>query len=109
MSKVIEVNAADFSKSVLGSDKPVLVDFWAPWCGPCLMMGPVLDELSTRMGDDLVVAKVNVDDPENGALAMEYEIQGIPNMKLFKSGAVVKEFVGMRPLAMLESEIRSNL
>jgi len=105
MSKVINVNNNDFEKEVLQSDLPVLVDFWAPWCAPCLMMAPTLDELSILMDGKLKVVKVNIEEEENQDLALEYDIQSIPNMKLFKGGKVIGEFIGLRPLGMIKSEI----
>jgi thioredoxin 1 len=105
MSKVLNVNNSDFEKEVLQSDLPVLVDFWAPWCGPCRMMAPTLDELSILMAGKLKVAKVNTEETENQGLAMEYNIQSIPNMKLFKDGKVIGEFIGLRPLEMIKDEI----
>lgn len=109
MSKVINANASNFEQEVLKSELPVLVDFWAPWCGPCRMMAPVLDELSDDMGDKLKVVKVDVEDADNQGLAMQYQIQSIPNMKLFKNGQVVHEFVGFRPKDALVNELNSSL
>ncbi len=109
MSKVINANASNFEQEVLKSELPVLVDFWAPWCGPCRMMAPVLDELSDDMGDKLKVVKVDVEEVDNQGLAMQYQIQSIPNMKLFKNGQVAHEFVGFRPKDALVSELNSSL
>jgi len=105
MSKVLNVNNNDFNKEVLQSDLPVLVDFWAPWCMPCKMMVPILDELSVSMDGKIKVAKVNTEEAENQTLAMEYDIQSIPNMKLFRGGKVVEEFIGLRPLEVIKSEL----
>lgn len=105
MSNVINANATNFDTHVLKSETPVLVDFWAPWCGPCRMMAPVLDELSTELQGKLGVVKVDVEDPSNQGLAMQYQIQSIPNMKLFKNGEVIHEFVGFRPKEMLAAEL----
>lgn len=107
MSTLKEVNAPDFNSEVINSDKPVLVDFWAPWCGPCLMMAPVLEELAASHGDKLKVIKVNVEEEQNQALAMQYQIQSIPNMKLFKAGQVAHEFIGFRPKEALLNELES--
>lgn len=96
MSKVININSDSFQKEVLEAKVPVLVDFWAPWCRPCQMMGPILEDLANEIGDKAKVIKVDVDDPENGPLAMEYQIRSIPSMKVFKDGKVIQEFVGMR-------------
>jgi thioredoxin 1 len=105
MSKVMNLTAADFEKEVLKSDVPALVDFWAEWCGPCRMMAPVLEELSEDMVGKLKVVKVDVEDPANLALAQQYQIRSIPNMKLFRGGQVVKDIVGVRPKAALLAEI----
>jgi thioredoxin 1 len=105
MSKPIDIKAEEFDKEVLQSEMPVLVDFWAEWCGPCRMMGPILDELSEETTGKLKVAKVNVEDPANIALAQNYEIRSIPNMKLFRGGKVVQEFVGLRSKEALLKEI----
>ncbi|PJA02331.1 thioredoxin [bacterium (Candidatus Gribaldobacteria) CG_4_10_14_0_2_um_filter_36_18] len=105
MSKVLNVNNNDFNKEVLQSDLPVLVDFWAPWCMPCKMMVPILDELSVSMDGKIKVAKVNTEEAENQTLAMEYDIQSVPNMKLFRGGKVVEEFIGLRPLEVIKSEL----
>ena len=105
MSQAIELTKETFQSEVIKSDIPVLVDFWAPWCGPCRMMAPVLDELSGRMAGKVKITKLNVEEPENQDLAMEYSIQSIPNMKLFKGGKVIKDFVGFRPMEVLEPEL----
>jgi thioredoxin 1 len=105
MSKALEVNKNDFKAEVLESDIPVLVDFWAPWCMPCQMMAPVLDELSGEMEGKVKIAKVNTEDGENQGLAIEYQIQSIPNMKLFKGGKIIGEFIGLRNKETLKSEI----
>lgn len=109
MKKPIEVISEDFKEKVLESDKAVLVDFWAPWCGPCVMMGPVLDAIAKEMADVLIIAKLNVDEPTSHEIAAQYHIQSIPNMQLFKNGQVVKQFVGYRPKEILEEELREAL
>jgi thioredoxin 1 len=109
MSKVLNINSDKFNEEVLQSDLPVLVDFWAPWCGPCRMMAPILDELSVLMEGKLKVVKVNTEEPENQMLAIQYNIQSIPNMKLFKNGKVVEEFIGLRPLEVIKQEIESAI
>jgi len=105
MSKTIEVTSENFEKEVLNSKIPVLVDFWAPWCQPCLMMAPALDELSEELKGKLKIGKMNTEIPENQVLAMQYQIQSIPNMKLFKDGKIIKEFIGLRPKESLKLEI----
>ncbi|MCL5781831.1 MAG: thioredoxin [Patescibacteria group bacterium] len=109
MSKVINSGQSDFDQVVIKSDLPVLVDFWAPWCGPCRAMAPVLDELSDEMADKLKVVKVDVDNAENQELGAKYEIRSIPNMKLFKNGEVIHELVGMMPLGALKAEIEGKI
>lgn len=101
----ININAKDFEGEVLKSDIPVLVDFWAPWCMPCRMMAPILDSLSSNMTGKLKVAKVDTENPENQLLAFQYQIQSIPNMKLFKNGKVVGEFIGLRDLGTLTKDV----
>jgi thioredoxin 1 len=109
-SKVLNLNGeSEFTKEVRQSDLPVLVDFWAPWCMPCRMMAPTLDELSELMDGKLKIAKIDTEIPENQNLAMEYQIQSIPNMKLFKGGKVIGEFIGLRNLEMLKGEIENLL
>ncbi|HCP08324.1 MAG TPA: thioredoxin [Candidatus Moranbacteria bacterium] len=108
MSKVVELTDKTFEQEVLKSETPVLVDFWAPWCGPCRMMAPVLDELSESL-TGIKIAKLDVENPAHQQLAMQYEIQSIPNMKLFKGGKVVKDFVGFRPKEALEEDLEAEL
>jgi len=109
MSKTIELTSQDFEKEVLQSDVPVLVDFWAPWCQPCLMMSPALDELSEELDGRLKICRLNVEIQEHQMLAIQYQIQSIPNMKLFKNGQVVKEFVGLRPKEIFKAELEAEL
>ena len=99
----------NFGKEVLKSETPVLVDFWAPWCQPCLMMAPVLDELSEELKGKLKIGKLNTEILEHQSLAIQYQIQSIPNMKLFKNGKVVKEFIGLRPKEMIRQELEKEL
>ena len=105
MSNVINAGIADFTTVVLESKIPVLVDFWAPWCRPCQMMAPALDEVSVEAAGKLLVVKVDVDNPENATLGAQYEIRSIPNMKLFKDGVVIGEVVGLRSKEELLAEL----
>lgn len=107
MSKEFTVN--NFKKEVLESELPVLVDFWAPWCGPCQMMTPVIEQISSDYEGRVNVGKVNVDEAENQQIASDYGIQGIPAFKIFKGGKVVADFVGARSEDDLKSEIEKYL
>lgn len=100
---IVNLTKDNFEQEVLKSDKPVLVDFWAAWCGPCKMLSPLIDEIAQERSD-IKVGKVNVD--EESALAMEYKVVSIPMLLLFKNGEAVKKSVGFVPkeqvLALLE-------
>jgi len=103
MTTVNKTDQASFENDVLNSDKPVLVDFWAEWCGPCRTLGPVLEEVAGEVGENASIFKVNVD--ENGELAQKYGIRGIPTMIFFKSGEAAKTLVGVQP----KEEIKKTL
>jgi thioredoxin 1 len=107
MSKALELTAQTFEKEVLQSAVPVLVDFWAPWCGPCQMMGPILDELAGDLAGQVKIAKLDIENPLHQALAEKYFIMSIPNMKVFKNGEVVGDIIGARPKENLRSEIEA--
>lgn len=107
MSKPIHVTDATFEKEVLQAKELVLVDFWAPWCGPCHMIAPALEEIAAEFSDNLVVAKVNVDD--NGQYAQEYRVQGIPTLILVKDGQEVDRIVGAVPASMIRDKVNAQL
>ncbi len=109
MSKVIEVTDKNFKEEVFESKVPILVDFWVPWCQPCLMMAPALDELSEEFDGKLKIGKLNTEISENQELAMQYQIRSIPNMRLFKDGKMIKDFIGLRPKEMLKAELKDEL
>jgi thioredoxin 1 len=102
-----QVSSDSFESDVLKSEAPVLVDYWAEWCGPCKMIAPILDEVSRDYADKLEVAKVNVD--ENQEIATKYGIRGIPTLMLFRNGAVVATKVGALSKSQLTAFLDSNL
>jgi thioredoxin 1 len=103
MGTISKTDSTNFEKDVLKSDKPVLVDFWAEWCGPCRTLGPILEEVAGEVGENAVIVKVNVD--ENNDLAQKYGIRGIPTMIFFKNGEAAKTLVGLQP----KEEIKKTL
>lgn len=110
MSVVTVSNKQEFEDKVLSSSKVVLVDFWAAWCQPCRMMSPILDNVAKKLGEDVEIVKVNIEESaDNGQLAQDYGVQGIPNMQVFKGGKVVDELIGMRPQMVLEDELKAHI
>jgi thioredoxin 1 len=109
MSKAMDVVKSNFEAEVLKSPIPVLVDFWAPWCMPCRMMAPILDELSGVLEGKIKIVKVDTENQENQELAVQYQIQSIPNMKLFKNGQVADEYIGLRNQETLRQELEKHL
>lgn len=98
--KEVTITAENFAEEVLESDKQVLVDFWAPWCGPCKMLAPIVEEIAEEYADTVKVGKVNVD--EEPALAMKFGISSIPALLVFRNGAVVNSAVGYRSKVLVE-------
>ncbi len=107
MAHTLEITAENFETQVLQAKTPVLVDFWASWCGPCRMLAPVIDELAQEFDGKLTVGKINVD--EQGALAAQYGIMSIPSVFLFQNGQVIERLVGVRPKAELTELIQKAL
>ena len=102
-----DVSTSSFQADVLDSARPVLVDFWAEWCGPCRMVSPILDEISVEYADKISIVKVNVDNEP--ALAEKYGITGIPALQVFKAGELVKSMVGAKPKAVLVNDLAEFL
>src|SRR6478672_12927297 len=107
MSAARSVTDASFQDDVLQSDKPILVDFWAEWCGPCRAVGPILDQIADEHGDKIEIVKLNVDD--NPQTAMKYQITSIPALKVYKGGEVVKTVIGAKPKPALEADLAEFL
>ena len=106
MSGLVELNESNFSKTISGNNV-VLTDFWAPWCGPCKMLAPILAQISEEIGDKVVMAKVNVD--ESPRLAQQFGVRSIPAIFIFKNGETVKQFIGLQDKNTLLAAIKEQL
>ncbi len=107
MSSARDVTDQNFATEVLASEKPIMVDFWAEWCGPCRAVSPILDQIATEHSDKIDVVKLNVDD--NPETAMKYQITSIPTMKVFRAGEVVKTVIVAKPKPALEADLQEFL
>ena len=107
MSSARDVTDQNFDTEVLASEKPIMVDFWAEWCGPCRAVSPILDQIATEHSDKIDVVKLTVDD--NPETAMKFQITSIPTMKVFKGGEVVKTVIGAKPKPALEADLQEFL
>ena len=105
--KVQELNADNFKTAVESADKPVLVDFWAPWCGPCKAIAPLLEELAEEMNGQVRICKLNIDD--NGEIAANHDVRAIPTLLLFKDGSVAEQIVGMTNKEDLKTRLAAHL
>ena len=105
--KIANLTTDTFKPTIAASATPVLVDFWAPWCGPCKAIAPILEELATELDGKLSIAKVNID--ENDAVAVEFGVRAIPTMILFKGGKVAETLVGMMPKAAIKAKVSAHL
>lgn len=105
--KIANLTTATFNDTITRASVPVLVDFWAPWCGPCKAIAPILEELATELDGKVKITKVNVD--ENDGIAAQYGIRAIPTMLLFKGGNLAEQFVGMMPKASLKEKLLAKV
>ena len=106
---IINLSAETFKDFIAQATTPVLVDFWAPWCGPCKAIAPILGELATEFSGKLRIAKVNIEDEGNDAIAAQFSVRAIPTMILFKNGQVAEQIVGMVPKPALQAKIQALL
>ncbi|NHD18938.1 MULTISPECIES: thioredoxin [Actinopolyspora] len=107
MSKPVTVDADSFKTEVLNNDKPVLVDFWATWCGPCKMVAPVLEEIASEHEGKITIAKLDID--QNPGVARDYQVMSVPTLLLFSNGEPVKQIVGAKPKAQLLEDLADYL
>ena len=105
--KIANLTTDNFKATVAAATTPLLVDFWAPWCGPCKAIAPILEELAVEFDGKVKIAKVNIDD--NDSIAAEYGIRAIPTMLLFKNGQVAEQLVGMMPKAAIKAKLTAQL
>jgi thioredoxin 1 len=107
MSSPLKVSDSSFQNDVIGSKKPVVVDFWAEWCGPCKMIAPALEELANELGEKVTIAKINID--ENPHIPQKYGVRGIPTMMIFSQGQVAATKVGALPKSKIKEWIESSI
>ena len=107
MANILELDDFSFDKSVVDNGGVVVVDFWAPWCGPCKMLAPIMEEVANEIGDKALVAKINIDD--NMVISSRYKIMSIPSLLLFKGGKIIDQIVGLQPKEAILKRIESAI